>query len=155
MVSNEFIVLLKKTWVQVGKEPIKTNTSNAATKISRFRPSVLGYSSQSAVIIASSPPNVLSNPRVISIMKKMMDQKFGTIMLAIASGYTMKINPGPVKYQCFSLVFFSAKISLNSSLTKKSHLQCLICQWAYLAFWTCNPAQKKLQTQQGNSSNNL
>lgn len=54
-----------------------------------------GNSSQRAVIIASSPPNVESKPRVMSIRKKMIDQKVLKFIKEIASGYTMKTRPGP------------------------------------------------------------
>jgi len=75
---------------------VKTKSSSIATNNSRFRLRSLGYSSQKAVIIASIPPNVLSSPSVISMRKKIMDQKLDPGIVAIASGYTMKTSPGPV-----------------------------------------------------------
>lgn len=95
LIVLQLLIMMGETWVHVGSEPTKTKTSRPNTKISRFRPSRLGYSSHSAVIIASSPPNVLSNPSVISIKKKIMDQRLGITIFAIASGYTIKMRPGP------------------------------------------------------------
>lgn len=45
-----------------------------------------GNSSHNAVIIASSPPNVESKPRVMSIRKKIIDQKVLPLIREIASG---------------------------------------------------------------------
>lgn len=61
-------------------------SSNKPTNISRCLPNTFGYSSQSAVIIASSPPNVLSKPNVMSIKKNMIDQNTEPVIVAIASG---------------------------------------------------------------------
>lgn len=46
----------------------------------------LGNSSHRAVIIASSPPKVESRPRVISMRKKMIDQKVLPLISEMASG---------------------------------------------------------------------
>lgn len=76
------------------------------TNHSRFRPSVRGYSSHSAVIIASKPPNVLSSPSVISIRKNIMDQNTDPSIIAIACGYTMK-TCGEINYYKFPTVCFT------------------------------------------------
>lgn len=36
-------------------------------------------------------------PSVMSMRKKMMDQKTEPVMVAMASGYTMNTNPGPAR----------------------------------------------------------
>lgn len=87
------------TCVQVGNERRNTTTSSSPTNTSRFRDKRVGYSSQNAVMMASNPPNVLSNPNVINMRKKIMDQKLEPGIVAIASGYTMNTKPGPVQKQ--------------------------------------------------------
>lgn len=47
--------------------------------------------------MASNPPKVLSNPSVISIKKNIIDQNTEPVIVAIASGYTIKTKPGPGK----------------------------------------------------------
>jgi len=84
--------------VHVGNEARNTKVRSTATNISRFLASSLGYSSQNAVMIASSPPKVLSRPSVINMRKNIIAQKFEKGIVAIASGYTMNTSPGPVPH---------------------------------------------------------
>lgn len=83
------------TYVIVGSAQRNMKASRRRTNSSRRLPITRGYSSQRAVIMASRPPKVLSRPRVMSIRKKMMLQKTEPLIVAIASGYTIKTKPGP------------------------------------------------------------
>lgn len=79
----------------VGKAQIYIPKRSTATKVSLCLPSTFGYSSHRAVIIASRPPKVLSKPKVMSIKKNIIDQNTEPLIVAIASGYTIKTKPGP------------------------------------------------------------
>lgn len=74
---------------------MKIKMRRTPTKISLFFRIRCGYSSHSPVIMASNPPNVLSIPRVINMMKNNIDQIVDPDMAARASGYTTNTSPGP------------------------------------------------------------